>query len=70
MPDSPLQPLVSELGRLINDGDVEDAFERLKNYLRDNSPKLYDELLSQAGRFHTQHRRYLAGMTTLRAVQC
>jgi V8-like Glu-specific endopeptidase len=64
MASSPLDPLVSEIDTLINNGDIEDAFERLRNYLHDNNPKLYNEVLNQAGRFSTQRNRNLAGSIT------
>jgi V8-like Glu-specific endopeptidase len=64
MSDSTLAPLISDLKRLIDDGYLEDAFERLRNYLQQNSPKLYDEMLAQSGRFNTLHRRQLAGDVT------
>jgi V8-like Glu-specific endopeptidase len=62
---SSLEPLVSELRKLIIDGDIEDVFERLLNYLPTNAPKLYNEVLAQSARFQALRRRQLAGVVTI-----
>jgi V8-like Glu-specific endopeptidase len=67
---SSLDPLISDLRSLIGNGEVDDAFERLLNYLPTNSsnPKLYDDLLTQSGRYQMARRRQLAGTVTAEAA--
>ena len=64
MTASSLDPLISELRSLIANGDIDDAFERLLNYLRTNSSELYDDALAQSGRFKAARRGRLAGQIT------
>lgn len=65
MPASQLDALIVELKGLIDGGDVEDAFERLLNYLPTNSSKLNNEALAQSSRYRTARRRQLAGRITV-----
>jgi V8-like Glu-specific endopeptidase len=64
MPESILEPLLSDVTALIRDGDLDGAFERLENYLHENAPKLFQDLLGQAARYNTIRRRHLAGEVT------
>ena len=63
-PTNLLAPLALLLKRQIGQGNIEDAIEQLENYLRDNAPGIYNELLTQAARFRTLNRRHLAGEIT------
>lgn len=70
MTASSLDPLISDLRSLIGNGDIDDAFERLLNYLPTNSsnPKLYNDVIAQSGSYQMARRRQLAGMVTAEAA--
>jgi V8-like Glu-specific endopeptidase len=61
VPKEPLGPLTSQLKWQVGQGNIAGVFDQLENYLCDNAPSIYNELLAQTARFRILNRRQLAG---------
>lgn len=64
MPKPSIEYLTNRIQQLIEEGQIEEGIEQLKNYLHSNVPALYNEILGQASRYRRLLRKERTGLLT------